>query len=801
MKAGSNLLNAVSAVALAAGIVATSAGVMTIASVSVAEAAVVSRIDVRGNSRVDASTVRGNLTIRPGANFNNNDIDDSVKRLFSTGLFSDVQISVSGSTLIVTVSENQIINQVVFNGNKKIKDAALKQVVQSRQLGAYNDLIIQADVQAIRDAYAAIGRSDAVVTTRLVPVDGGRVNVAFEINEGDRTKISSINFVGNQAFGDGRLADVISTKRSGMLSFLTRKDVYDEDKLRADEELLRRFYYNRGYADFRVISSFAELDETRNEYVVTFTVEEGERYVFGDVSIESTVPGVDTESLKGLIESRSGSVYSAKDVEDTILAISDRVATQGYPFAQITPRGDRDFNNRTISVVYLVDEGTRAYVERIEIRGNTRTRDYVIRREFDISEGDAFNQVLVRRAKKRLDDLKFFSSVNISTQPGSQPDRVVLIVDVTDQSTGEFGIGGGYSNSGGFSATLDITERNFLGRGQFIRASVGGGVDTREYSLSFTEPYFLGYRLAAGFDVFRKSDKGNNGFEEETRGINLRIGAPITDALSFQTAFKFSQTEYTGVGTILSNPERNAINRTIAGGGNNAASVSYSLIYNTLDDASLPREGIAARFTQEYAGLGGDSDYLKSTAKASYFHMLSESADMIGQVSAGAGHVTATSGNLNVFDHFFIGQETVRGFDTRGIGPRVFQGATDIGTAGGTTYFNGSVEVSAPMPAVSRELGLRLNLFADAGTLYGNDISASDLTCAGTPVPAGGAPTPAGCAAQSIVGSGMEWRASVGVGITWASPFGPLRVYYAEPVMSESYDKVKKFGFGASTRF
>ena len=784
MKAGSNLLNAVSAIALTAGIVVTSAGVMTLAGVAVAEAAVISRIDVRGNSRVDASTVRGNLTISPGSSFTNNDIDESVKRLFATGLFSDVQISVSGSTLVVTVAENQIINQVVFNGNKKIKDANLRQVVQSRQLGAYNDLIIQADIQAIRDAYAAIGRSDATVNTRLVPVDGGRVNIAFEINEGDRTKISTINFVGNQAFGDGRLADVITTKRSGLLSFMSRKDVYDEDKLRADEELLRRFYYNRGYADFRVISSFAELDETNNEYVVTITVEEGERYVFGDVSVESTVPGIDTESLKGLVQSRSGSVYSAKDVEDTILGISDRVATQGYPFAEITPRGDRDYNNRTISVVYLVDEGTRAYVERIEIRGNTRTRDYVIRREFDLSEGDAFNQVLVRRAKKRLEELKFFSSVDISTQPGSQPDRVVLIVDVKDQSTGEFGIGGGYSNTDGFTATVDITERNFLGRGQFIRASVGGGSDTREYSLSFTEPYFLGYRLAAGFDVFKKTDKSYSGFEEDVQGINLRLGAPITEDLYLTTAFKYSQTKYVGVSTVASAPELAAINRTIANGSHDIAALSYTLSYSTLDDTKLPREGISARFMQEYAGLGLDSDYLKTTAKASYFHMLSEGADLIGQVSVGGGHILSTGGsNLRVFDHLFIGQETVRGFDTRGVGPRVFSGTTNVGAAGGTTYFSGSVEVSAPMPAISRDLGLRLNVFADAATLYGNDISAADF---GT---------------QTLVGSNMEWRASVGVGVTWASPFGPLRVYYAEPVVKESYDQVKKFGFGASTRF
>ena len=784
MKAGSNLLNAVSAVALTAGIVVTGAGAVTLAGVTIAEAAVVSRIDVRGNSRVDASTVRGNLTISPGSSFNNNDIDESVKRLFATGLFSDVQINVSGSTLIVTVAENQIINQVVFNGNKKIKDAALKKAVQSRQLGAFNDLILQADVQAIRDAYAAIGRSDATVSTRLVPVDGGRVNVAFEINEGDRTKISSINFVGNQAFGDGRLSDVITTKKSGLLSFLNRKDVYDEDKLRADEELLRRFYYNRGYADFRVISSFAELDETNNEYVVTITVEEGERYVFGDVSIESTVPGIDTESLRRLIETRSGAVYSAKDVEDTIMAISDRVATQGYPFAQITPRGDRDYNNRTISVVYLVDEGTRAYVERIEIRGNTRTRDYVIRREFDLSEGDAFNQVLVRRAKKRLEDLKFFSTVDISTQPGSQPDRVVLIVDVKDQATGEFGIGGCYSNTDGFTATIDITERNFLGRGQFIRGSVGGGTDTREYSVSFTEPYFLGYRLAAGFDVFKKTDSSYTGFDESVQGINLRIGAPITENLYLSTAFKYSETKFTDVSTtsITSAPELAVINS----GGYNTGALSYTLSYSTLDDNVLPREGISARFTQEYAGLGFDSNYLKTTAKASYFHMLSESADVIGQLSVGGGHMMSTgSSNLRIFEHMFLGEETIRGFDTRGIGPRVFDGTgtTNIGAAGGTTYFNGSVEVSAPMPLVSRDFGLRFNAFADAATLYGNDISTADF------------------AGQTLVGDGMDWRASVGVGVMWASPFGPLRVYYAEPVVKKSYDDVKKFGFGASTRF
>ena len=786
MKAGSNLLNAVSAVALSAGIVVSGAGIATLSAVAVAEAAVINRIEVRGNERVDASTIRNNVTIQPGKSFNNNDIDESVKRLFSTGLFSDVRISVSGGALVVSVSENQIVNQVVFNGNKKLKDEQLQRVVQMQPLGAYNEEILQADVQSIKDAYDAIGRSDATVNTRLVPVNGGRVNIAFEINEGDRTKISAINFVGNQAYGDGRLADVIATKRSGLLSFLTRKDVYDEDKLRADEELLRRFYYNHGYADFRVLSSFAELDEARNEYVLTITVEEGERYTFGDINIESTVSGLNTDDLRGLLETRPGKVYSAEDVEDSILAISDRVAGMGYPFAQVTPRGDRDFANRTISVTYLVDEGTRAYVERIEIIGNTRTRDYVIRREFDLAEGDAFNQVLVRRAKKRLEALGFFETVDISTRPGSEPDRVILVVNVKDQPTGEFGIGGGYSNTDGFSATLDITEKNFLGRGQFIRGSIGKGENTQTYSISFTEPYFLGYRLAAGFDVYKNEDSSYDGFNRIDQGVNLRVAAPITEDLTASLAYKFNQTDYDGETptAITSNPYRN----TVAAGEYITSSLTGGLVYNTLDDNQLPREGIAARFALEYAGLGGDAEYIKATGKATYFQMLSESQDIIGSVSVGAGHVAATGDNLNVFDHFFLGQDVIRGFDSRGFGPRLYNGTTYSESAGGTTYFNGSLEVSAPLPMISRDLGLRMNVFADAGTLYGNDIAPAALTCAT-------------CTPQTVVGADMEWRASVGVGLTWASPFGPLRIYYAEPVVKESYDETKKIGFGASTRF
>lgn len=798
MKTGSKFMGAVSAVALSAGIASTGAGIAFLASTAVAEAAVVNNIVVRGNSRVDAATVRGNITIQPGENFDSSDIDDSVRRLFQTGLFSDIRIAQQGNTLVVEVSENQIVNQVVFNGNSKIKDQQLQTVVQTKPLGPYSDARIEADLQAIRDAYAAIGRSDATVSSDQVVLADGRVNVAFQINEGDRTKITSVNFVGNQAFGDGRLRGVIETKRSGPLSFLTRRDVYDPNKLRADEEKLRRFYYNRGYADFQVISSTADLDESSNEYAITITVQEGERYEFGDIAVDSTVSGLDTERLRSLLETRPGEVYSAEDVEDSIVALSEELATGGFPFAQITPRGDRDFANRTISVTYQIDQGPRAYVERIEIRGNTRTRDYVIRREFDISEGDPFNQTLVRRARERLENLGYFSRVNISTAPGSQPDRVVVVVDVEDQPTGEFAIGAGYSTGSDGGATLEasITERNFLGRGQFIRVGAGGGEDSRNYSVSFTEPYFLGYRLAAGFDLFRTEDSRYSDYEYEEQGGVLRIAAPLTEDLTAGLRYTYSETRYDIAEDFGS---RNNLSFAYLSAIDNSpwvkSSITPTLTYNTLDDRSLPREGIFAEGAIEVAGLGGDSEFVKFTGEVNYFHLLSESADIIGSLKAGAGHMIATGDDTRVFDQFFLGGSKVRGFDSRGIGPRAaipiynaagnftgnFGSPEDGDALGGTTYFYASAEASIPMPVVPRDLGLRVAAFADAGTLYGSELSGPDK--------------------RGGVGFDQAWRASVGASLIWASPFGPLRVDYAVPVAKEEFDDVQEFRFGASTRF
>ncbi|UCI17259.1 outer membrane protein assembly factor BamA [Mesorhizobium sp. B2-1-8] len=790
MKAASKFLNAASAAALSAALVVPGAFAVQFVATSAAEAAVVSKVEVSGNQRVDADTIRNYITIKPGKAFSSSDVDSAVKALFGTGLFSDVQINQVGSTLVVKVSEYKVVNQVLFQGNKKLKDNALQAAVQLKPRGTFSQATLDSDVEAVKAAYRRIGRDDAGVTAQIMELGDNRVNVVFHITEGDRTQIAAINFVGNSAYSSRRLSDVINTKRSSWVSFILRDDVYDEDKLRADQELLRRFYFNHGYADFQVVSAVGELDNATNKYTVTITVQEGERYTFGDISVESTIPEVDSKSLESVVETRKGDVYNAKNVEDSIIALTEKVAGSGYAFAQVTPRGDRNFENHTISVVYTVDQGTKAYVERIEIRGNDRTRDYVIRREFDVSEGDAFNQVLIQRAKKRLENLNYFDKVDISTVPGSAPDQVVLVVDVVEKSTGEFSVGAGYSTGGdtaGPSVEGSITERNFLGRGQFIKVSAGGGKNSRDYSLSFTEPYFLGRRIAAGFDIYKSTRQYKSNYDSDTTGATVRFGLPITNSITTQLAYNISQEKY----KLDSNCDANGdgipdagctISPAILDGIEQSpwikSSISLGLVYNTIDDMKNPHEGIYANTTVEVAGLGGDAKFVKLTGRGSIYQTLSEQLDLVGLISGGAGHVESygNNGTLRIFDQFQSTDRMIRGFAYNGIGP------VDPNTGdhlGGVTYFNASAEAQFPLPVIPESFGLRGAVFADAATLYGSKISTT----------------------VDQASLDMKLRASVGVGLMWASPFGPIRIDYAIPVKKEAKDDVQEFNFGISTRF
>ena len=768
--------------------------------VSEAQAATVSSISVRGNQRIDDEIIASYLTIEPGRSFNNFDIDDSVKALFATGLFNDVSVYQQGRVLVVEVDENSTVNRVFFEGNNRIKDEGLEAAVRLRAQGVYSDEQAAADVDLIRQAYSRVGRRDADVSYEVVPLANNRVNVIYRVDEGGKTKIAEINFVGNDTFHARRLHDVISTKESTILSFLSSNDVFDQNRINADEERLRRFYFNKGFADFQIISTDAQLDEINNEYIITFTIEEGARYTFGNVGIESTIYGIDEGSLVPYLESVSGDYYSAKDVEDTVLAITERVAETGFAFVDVVPRGSRNFDTNTIDVTYLVDEGARVFIEDIQIIGNDRTRDYVIRREFDLSEGDAYNRVLINKTRDRIERLGFFESVAIATRPGSQPDKIIVIVNVKDRSTGDISLSGGFSSSNGVSADVSFTERNFLGRGQYFKIGGRFGEKDTSYVFNFTEPYFLGYRVSAGVALESRTtdDIDERRYAVDSTTGSLTFGFPITEDLKTSVFYSYRDSQIEANSSLIDpNPasqgdSSSELSAALAGGLGDflASGIGYSVTYNTFDNPKSPREGINASFTQTFYGVGGDAQYLATEAKISGYYTVLEEEDWVLYGRLRGGHVEIfgddDGSNFRTLDNFQATTGTIRGFETFGYGPR--DPITDD-PLGGRTYWNATAEVQFPMPYLSRSFGLRGAFFADIGQLtdVGQD-AINRFTAVNGPDTTGQVDDDA-------------LRASIGASILWQSPFGPLRVDYAVPILKESYDNKKEFNFGISRDF
>jgi outer membrane protein insertion porin family len=766
-----------------AGVLPVIGGGLPVVGVEVAQAAAISRISVTGNARVDQQTIVSYLTIKPGKPFSAVDVDDSVKALFATGMFSDVQINQSGGTLLVKVIENAVIARVAFEGNDVQSDEILGATVELQPRSVLTQAKVESDTQRILELYRRTGRYNATVEPKQVDLGQGRVDLIFQINEGVRTEVSKINFVGNKAYSDYRLKDVVSTKESGLLGWLKTSDNYDPDKLNADQEALRQFYYNRGYADFRVVSAVADFDREQNSFFITFTVDEGEQYRYGDIHVESTLSEVKADDLGSLALTKSGDVYSAKDVQKSLEQMTVAVAAKGYAFVQVRPRGDRDYANHKINITYFVDEGTRAYIERINIIGNDHTRDYVIRREFDIGEGDAYNQVLIEKAERRLRNLGYFKNVKIWSEQGSAPDKVIVNVQVDDKPTGEVGVGIGYNTSSGIIAELSFTEKNFLGRGQYLRAKVSRGITTdgnsgsSSYELSFTEPYLFDRRLSGGFDVYDKNYSSGSSmvhpYDEELKGGKLRLGVPINDDLKLGLFYGGYQQSISSVdSTITADAE---LSKVIKEQDRFISSVGYTLTYNTIDDYTFPRNGIYAEFGQEFAGVGGDATFLRTTAKADYYKELFEDWGLVGHLEAKGGYVQGIGENLSYLDQFRIGGETIRGFASEGFGPR----DKSTGYAlGGKFYVAGTAETIFPMPFISKEYGFSAALFADAGSVWGSDNPTTD-----------------------IISNDFAIRASVGAGIVWQSPFGLLRADFAVPVMKEKGDETQIFRFSGGTQF
>jgi len=498
----------------------------TVVSLATAGSAVAQQIVVQGNRRVEASTIQSYFRLRPGERLDDLKIDNAYKALVNTGLFQDVQIRRAGNQIIVTIVEAGVINRVAFEGNKRLKDEQLNTEVQSKPRGTFSRATVQADVQRILEIYRAAGRYDIRVEPKIIELPNNRIDLIFEITEGPKTTVKNIVFAGNRAFSDRRLRDVIKTAETGILSFLKNNDLYDRDRIEADRELLRRFYLKNGFADVRIVSSIAEYDPDRRGFVVTFSIDEGDVYRFGAVDILSNVHDVDPGALRARLRMRSGAVYNAEQVEKTVEDMTVEMSKRGYAFAQVRPRGDRDLAARIINISFVIEQGARAYIERINVRGNTRTQERVIRREFELAEGDAYNRVLIDRAERRLKNLNFFKTVRISNEPGSAPDRVVVNVDVEEQSTGDFSVAGGYSTAQGWLAEVSVAERNLLGTGQFAKAAVQYGQYSRGFEFSYAEPYFLDYRLLAGVDVFYKQTLQNNyqSYDSRTVGAGLRVG-------------------------------------------------------------------------------------------------------------------------------------------------------------------------------------------------------------------------------------------------------------------------------------
>ena len=738
-----------------------------------AQSTVIRLIKVEGNRRVEPETVRSYLQFGVGDRYDPLRVDDSLKALFATGLFSDVRIRRQATTVIVVVVENPIINRVAFEGNKEIDDDTLKGEVQLKPRAVFTRAKVQSDVQRILDVYRQQGRFAAGVEAKIIKLPHNRVDLVFEIQDGPKTTVRSINFVGNIAFSDSQLREVITTTKTGLLSFLKPTNVYDPDRLNLDRELLRQYYLKNGYADARIVSAVADLDRDGRGFFITFTIEEGEQYRFGAVDIETTLPSLDPEQARDKVAFKVGRVFNAEKVDQSVEAITIQVAALGYAFARVRPRADRDPIARTISLTFVIEQGPRVYIERIEIIGNTRTLDEVIRREFRLAEGDAYNRLLVDAARRRLRALGFFKSVKISNEPGSAPDRVILVVNVVEQPTGELSFGAGYSSNEGVIGDISLTERNLLGKGQFVRLRFSGSLERFQVEFSFTEPRFMGRNMAAGFDLFHREVDltSESSFKSRRTGGGLRLGVPLGGDWRITKRYTFVREEIFDVQDDASQVVQDAE------GSTNVSSVGYTLVYDTRNHKRNPTQGVYFALTQDLAGVGGDVKYVRTVGDARGYYPIRKRITLVGRMQG--GYIDGYGGEeVRLQDLFFKGAETIRGFERAGIGPR---DTTTGDSLGGRLFAAATTEVRFPLPFVPENLGMSGAVFADVATLF----ETGDL----------------GTIDPSIVVDDDTIRASVGFSLIWQSPVGPLRADFAHVLNSSVFDEEEVFRFGAATQF
>ncbi|MCW8834829.1 MAG: outer membrane protein assembly factor BamA [Rhodospirillales bacterium] len=724
-------------------------------------------IVIEGSQRIEAETVRSYMVIQEGDLYDRERVDRSLKSLFATGLFADVSLGHDGDRLTVRVVENPVINRIAFEGNRKLNDEALEAEVSLRPRVIYTRTKVQTDVDRLLTIYRRSGRFAATVTPKVIRLPQNRVDLVFEINEGDVTEIKSIKFLGNEEFGDGKLKDVVRTRETRWYRFFSVDDNYDPDRVTFDRELLRRFYLKEGFADFRVKTASAELSPNRDGFFLTYVLDEGIRYEFGKVDLFVGLKGLDAEQVRSAVEIETGDWYDADAIDKDVISLTNAVGDLGFPFIEVRPRVKRNREEKTIDIVYEINEGPRIFVERIDIKGNFRTQDSVIRREFRLVEGDAFNSAKFKRSNRRIQNLDFFDKVSIEQVPGSSPDKTVIDVVVEEKSTGTLSLGAGYSTANGPMADFGIRERNLLGKGQDLKLNLTIAAEKSQVDLGFTEPFFMDREVAAGFDVFhvRRDLQDQGSYDSKVTGGDLRIGYPITEDLYQKWTYTLKQSNIINVDSSASRYIKAQEGSTIL------SEVSHVLSYDKRDSRVAPTEGYYIRMVNDLAGLGGNSRYLRNQFSGGKYYPLGD--DWVLSFTGTAGHILGIGQDVRLSDRFFLGGDDLRGFATAGVGPRD-KGTDD--SLGGEWMYAGTAEVSFPLglPSEYQILG---KLFTDLGS-------------SGTVNPSG----------PEVSDTGAL-RASIGTGVSWNSPFGLIGVDLGFPVLKDDDDITEIFRINFGARF
>lgn len=765
----------------------------------------IKEIEVVGNQRIETSTVLSYVTFEVGDTYDVVAVDKSLKQLFFTALFADVRILRQGEKVVIEVVESPIINRVVLEGNKALDDEDIFEEIKLRPRLIYTRALVEADMQSIIELYRKKGRFAVEIEPKIVKLPQNRIDLVFEINEGPTTGIRRINFIGNGAFSDRTLRGVVRTAESRWWNILTSDDNYDPDRLAYDQQLLHEFYESKGYYEFRIASSVAELTPDRKGFYLTFTVDEGDQFRFGEGSIDTTLEDINAEFLEGLIKFDENDIYNAKKIEDTVEALTFYAGTFGYAFVDIQPRRRRREGTDIIDVVFRMKEGPRVYVERIDIIGNTRTLDKVIRRQVQLAEGDAYNRVRIDTSKARIVSLQYFEEVEIEEEPGTAPDKTHIKVKVKEQPTGEFSFGVGFSSTDNVAGDLSISERNLMGRGQILRFRVSGSNRRQQVDISYTEPFLFGRDLMAGFDVYRSTTdfREEAGYDLASTGAVARTGFPLTASSRLNLSYSYKQDEieapgcYSGFAAGISSVICSEV------GTRSSSIASYSYYLDKKNSPVRPTNGYDFTFKQDFAGLGGDASYVKTELKMGVYKRLFFD-EVIGSIVWNFGLIQSLGDDyVRLSDRFRKGGSSFRGFDVSGIGPR------DIGSIrnpdnpktgdslGGEAYGIGTIEVSFPT-FLPESYGLEAAVFTEFGTLglisddaredYVDRILALNALTGQFNQP-------------PLIVDDLSLRASVGLSVYWKSPFGPIRLDFAQVLSKEDYDRTETFRFSAGRRF